>query len=76
MGVSCTRSAGAKVTDEEYAQVVHWQARGLIIVNGAASTPGPIGEEKVILTEVGIRMAVTGKRRPLQISRVVRLLTF
>ena len=36
MGVSRTRSAGAKVTDEEYAQLeVLAQARGLTWVSGA-----------------------------------------
>ena len=37
MGVSRTRSAGAKVTDEEYAQLEALaQARGLTSVSGAA----------------------------------------
>ena len=74
MGVSRTRSAGAKVTDEEYAQLEALaQARGLTLgewcrevllqqlAPSAASLP-----EKAILTEVlGLRMIVINLLRAL-----------
>jgi hypothetical protein len=67
MGVSRTRSAGAKVTDEEYAQLEALaQARGLTLgewcreVLLAQVTPSLATlPERVILTEVlGLRMIV------------------
>ena len=74
MGVSRTRSAGAKVTDEEYAQLEALaHARGLtlgewcreVLLAQLASSSAPF-PEKVILTEVlGLRMIVINLLRAL-----------
>jgi hypothetical protein len=80
MGVSRTRSAGAKVTDGEYAQLEALaQARGLTlgewcreVLLDQLEPSSPTLPEKVILTEVlGLRMIVInllralGSREPL-----------
>ena len=73
MGVSRTRSAGAKVTDEEYAQLeAVAQARGLTlgewcreVLLGQLASSAPL-PEKVILTEVlGLRLIVINLLRAL-----------
>jgi hypothetical protein len=74
MGVSRTRSAGAKVTDEEYAQLKSLaQARGLtlgewcreVLLAQVAPSLATL-PERVILTEVlGLRMIVINLLRAL-----------
>jgi hypothetical protein len=74
MGVSRTRSAGAKVTDQEYAQLEALaQARGLtmgewcreVLLQQLAPTAASL-PEKVILTEVlGLRMIMINLLRAL-----------
>jgi len=73
MGVSRTRSAGAKVTDEEYEQLAALaQARGLTLgewcreVLLAQVGPSATLPEKAILTELlGLRMIVINLLRAL-----------
>ena len=74
MGVSRTRSAGAKVTDEEYAQLAALaQARGLTVgewcrevLLAQLAPPRPALAEKAILTELfGLRMIVINLLRTL-----------
>jgi len=89
MGVSRTRSAGAKVTDEEYAELAALaQARGLTLgewcrevllaqLAPSAATP----PEKAILTELlGLRMIVInlvsalGSGEPLTAEKIQRVI--
>jgi len=74
MGVLRTRSAGAKVTDEEYAQLAALaQARGLTlgewcrdVLLAQLAPPRPALPEKAILAELlGLRMIVINLLRAL-----------